>query len=108
MVTVHAIQLFCHYIFIRNTTVISVVNPFQYMFTRWVIGRKISIWIVILHEFDLDFVSAKSKNSLVFVENISELPIELSDVTPEESPIKGEMFLITSLDPWYEDILVYL
>jgi hypothetical protein len=27
---------------------------------------------------------------------------------PEESPIRGHMFLITSLDPWYIDILVYI
>jgi hypothetical protein len=27
---------------------------------------------------------------------------------PEESPIRGDMFLITYLDPWYGDILVYL
>jgi hypothetical protein len=27
---------------------------------------------------------------------------------PEESPIRGDMFLITSSDPWYGDILIYL
>jgi hypothetical protein len=27
---------------------------------------------------------------------------------PKESPIKGDMFLIASSDPWYGDILVYL
>jgi hypothetical protein len=52
------------------------MNPFQYMLTRGVIGRKISRWIVILQEFDLDFVLAKSKKSLVFAELISELPVE--------------------------------
>jgi hypothetical protein len=42
------------------------------------------------------------------VELISELPVESSDVTPKESPIKRDIFLISSLDPWYGDILVYL
>jgi hypothetical protein len=78
------------------------------MLTRRVIGRKISRWIVIFQEFDLDFVSAKSKKSLVFAELISELSIELGDVVPEESPIWGYMFLITYSDPWYRDILIYL
>jgi hypothetical protein len=50
----------------------------------------------------------KSKKSLVFAELISELPVESVDVTPKESPIKGDLFLISSLDPWYGDILVYL
>jgi hypothetical protein len=78
------------------------------MFTWRVIGRKISRWIVILQEFDLDFVSAKSKKSLVFAELISELPVESGDVVPEESPIREDMFLIASSDPWYGDILIYL
>jgi hypothetical protein len=45
---VHAIQQFHHYVMFRKTTVIAVVNPFQYMLTRWVIGGKINRWIVIL------------------------------------------------------------
>jgi hypothetical protein len=61
-----------------------------------------------LQEFDLDFVSVKSKKSLVFAELISELPVESGDVVPEELPIRGDMFLITSSDPWYGDILIYL
>jgi hypothetical protein len=92
----------------RKTTIIAVVNPFQYMLTRWVIGGKINRWIVILQEFDLDFVSAKSKKSLVFVELISELSVESGDIMPEESPIQGDMFFITSSDPSYRDILIYI
>ena len=57
------------------------------MLTRWVIGGKINRWIVILQDFDLDFVSTKSKKSLVFAELILELPVESGDVVPEESPI---------------------
>jgi hypothetical protein len=50
----------------------------------------------------------KSKNLLVFAELILELSIESSDVTSKELPIKGDIFLIESLDPWYGDILVYI
>ena len=46
--------------------------------------------------------------SLVFAELISELPIESGDIVPEESPIRRDMFLIESSDPWYGDILIYL
>ena len=108
LATVHAIQWFCHYVLFRKTTIIAVVNPFQYMLRRWVIGGKISRWVVILQEFDLDFISKKSKKSLVFAELILELPVELGDVFPKESPIRGDMFFIASSDPWYGDILVYL
>jgi hypothetical protein len=108
LAAVHVVQWFHHYILLRKTTVVVIVNPFQYVLTRRIIDGKISRWIIILQEFDLDFVSTKSKKSLVFAELISELPVESGDVTPEESPIKGDIFLISSSDPWYGDILVYL
>jgi hypothetical protein len=68
---------------------------------------KISRWIFILQEFDLDFFLEKSKKSLVFAELISKLSIESGDVIPKY-PIKGDMFFIVYLDPWYGDILVYI
>jgi hypothetical protein len=105
---IHVVQRFCHYILLSKTTVIVVINPFQYVLTRRVIGGNISRWIVILQEFDLNFVSAKSKKSLVFFKLISKLSIESSDIMPKELPINGDIFLITSSNPWYGDILVYI
>jgi hypothetical protein len=92
LASMHVFQRFCHYIMLRKTTVIVVVNPFQYVLTGRVIGGKISRWIFILQEFDLDFVSMKSKKSLVFEKLILELPVESSDDTPKELPIKGDIF----------------
>jgi hypothetical protein len=108
LAVVHTVQWFCHYVLFRKATIIVVVNPLQYMLKRRVIGGKISRWIVILKEFDLDFISTKSKKSLVFAELISELPVESGDIVPEELPIRGDLFLIASSDPWYGDILIYL
>jgi hypothetical protein len=61
LAAVHVVQRFHHYILFLKTTVIAIVNPFQYVLTRRVIGRKINRWIFFLQEFDLDFVSEKSK-----------------------------------------------
>jgi hypothetical protein len=108
LAAVHAVQRFRHYILFRKTTIIVIVNPFQYVLTRRIISGNISRWIVILQEFNLNFVSEKSKKSLVFAELISKLPVESGDIIPEDSPIKGDMFFIASSDPWYGDILVYL
>jgi hypothetical protein len=33
LVAVHAIQWFCHYIVLCKTTVITIINPFQYVLT---------------------------------------------------------------------------
>jgi hypothetical protein len=92
LAAVHAVQRFRHYILFLKTTVIVVVNSFQYMLKRRVISGKISRRIVFLQEFDLDFISMKCKKSVVFAEIISELSVESGDVMPKESPIQGDMF----------------
>ena len=71
------------------------------------IGGKYNIWIMILQEFDLDFMSAKSKKSLVFAELISKLPCG-EEIVYDESFPDEHLFLISPQDPWYGDIILYL
>ena len=74
LATVHAFQRLRHYILLRQTLVVSHVNLFQFVLTRRMIGGKYNKWIVILQEFDLKFVSAKSKKSLIFCRAYIGLP----------------------------------
>ena len=69
---------------------------------------KFNKWIVILQEFDLDFQSAKSKKSLVFVELIAKFPTKDTVVEEEDSFPDEHIFLISTSNPWYGDILIYL
>jgi hypothetical protein len=39
LAAVHVVQRFRHYILFRKTTIIVIVNPFQYVLTRRVIGK---------------------------------------------------------------------
>ena len=65
-------------------------------------------WIVILQEFDLEFVLAKSKKFLISVELMSDFP-SLDEVEIHEYYLVDEhIFLILTMDPWYDDIIVYL
>ena len=61
-----------------------------------------------LQYFDLYFHSTKSKNSLVFVELIVDFSSD-ENVVVEDEPFPNEhIFLISTANPWYGDILVYL
>ena len=71
------------------------------------IGGKYNRWIVILQEFDIEFMSAKSKKSLVFAELISKFPCG-EEIVYDESFLDEHVFLISPQDPWYGDIIVYL
>ena len=66
LATVHVVQRLRHYILLFQTLVAAHINLFQFVLTRRMIGGKYNKWIVILQEFDLEFVSAKSKKSLIF------------------------------------------
>ena len=72
------------------------------------IGGKYNKWIVILQEFDLKFVSAKSKKSLIFAELISDFTSKAEELVCEDTFIDEHIFLISNLDPWYGDIIIYL
>src|SRR5882757_9303555 len=71
------------------------------------IGGKYNKWIFILQEFDLKFVSAKSKKSLIFAELISNFPSVDEEEVYEDTFVDEHIFLISTLDPWYGDIIVY-
>ena len=103
-----AVQRFRHYILLRTTTVISDCNPMTYILSRQLLGGKYSKWIVILQEFDLEFATAKSKKSLVFAELICSLPSFSSPSHTEDHIPDETLFLISTLDPWYGDIIIYL
>jgi len=73
LAAVHVIQRLRHYLILRKTTVLVVLNPFHNILTTRPIGRKYLRWIVILQEFEIEFVSAKAKKLLVFSKMISML-----------------------------------
>eukprot|EP00253_Pinus_taeda_P030434 PITA_30434 len=108
LTVVCAIQRFCHYILLRTMTVISDCNPMTYILSCQLLGGKYSKWIVILQECDLKFTAAKSKKSLIFAELLCSLPSIATSSQLEDSILDETLFLISTLDPWYEDIIVYL
>jgi hypothetical protein len=108
LAAVQAVQRFRHYILSRKTTVISNCNPMQHILTRQLLGGKYSKWIVILQEFDLEFERAKSKKSLVFAELICDFPYSETENVAADSLPDESLFLISSDDLWYGDIIIYL
>ena len=72
------------------------------------IEGKYNKWIVILQEFNPKFVSEKSKKSLIFVELISDFPREEEEEVCEDTFVDEHIFLISTMDPWYGDIIIYL
>ena len=51
---------------------------------------------------------ATSKKSLVFAELMCDLPCALMESEPNDSFLDEFMFLISTTDPWYGDLIIYL
>ena len=108
MATVIVVQKFRQYILLRTTIVLADQNPMYYILNHQVLGGKYSRWIVILQEFDLEFSKATSKKSLVFVELMCDLPYASTENDPSDSFSDELLFLISTTDPWYGDLIIYL
>ena len=65
-------------------------------------------WIIILQEFNLEFTKATSKKSLVFAELMCDIPCAAMESEPNDSFPDEFLFLISTTDPWYGDLLIYL
>ena len=63
------------------------------------VGGDYSKWIVIFQALELEFVSAKSNKSLVFVEHMSDLPSWDEGIIHEYSFMDEHIFLISIMDP---------
>ena len=61
-----------------------------------------------MQEFDLEFDSAKSKKSLIFAELISNFSSRREEEACEDTFVDEHNFLISTLDPWYGDIIIFL
>ena len=83
-------------------------NLMTYIFSWQLLGEKYSKWIVILQEFYLEFTTEKSKKSLIFADLICSLPADFSPSYSDDHIPNETLFLISTLDPWYGDIIVYL
>ena len=80
----------------------------NYILSRQFLGGKYSKWIVILQEFDLEFIKSNSNKSLVLAELLCDLPSNSTPTTLEPSIPDESLFLIRSSDPWYGDFIIYL
>jgi hypothetical protein len=103
-----AVQKLRHYILLRTTKVIADSNPMQYLLSHRQINGKFSRWIVILQEYDLKFSTPKRKKALVLAELVTTFPSDTTSAPVNTDFPDEHLFYITSDDPWYDDLLVYL
>ena len=100
LATVHAVQRLRHYILLCQNLVVAHVNSFQFVLTQRVIGGEYNKWIVILQEFDLKFVLAKSK-IFFFLQRSCRISLVWMKTRFMMIPsVDQNISLILTVDPW--------
>ena len=92
----------------RVITIVAEMNPMKHILSRRIIVGKYSKWIVILQEFDIEFINSKSKKSLTFAEPMSKLSGDKEEKVEEDSLADEHLFIISTTDPWYGTLITYL
>ena len=108
LAVVFSVQKLRHYILMHSTKVVTDSNPMAFLLSRRILNGKYTRWVIILQEFDLEFVTPKSKKGLVLAELIFDLPTRMQDTPINDALPDENLFAITTDDPWYGDILTYL
>ena len=78
----------------------------SYLLSHFLLQGHVSKWIVILQEFDLEFVSPKRTKALALATLMTYLP-PLSASPPIMVNLPNELlFFISTDDPWYGGIIL--
>jgi hypothetical protein len=80
----------------------------QYLLSCRKINDKFARWIVVLQKYDLEFSTPKSKKALILTKIVTALPSDTTSAPVNTDFLDEHLFYITSDDPWYGDLLIYL
>ena len=108
LVVVFSAQKLCHYIITNHRRVVADSNPMWYLLSRYLLQGRMTKWVVILQEFDLEFVSLKSTKALALAALVTYLPPLTTSPPPKDDLPDDFLFVISMEDPWYGGILLYL
>ena len=88
-----------HYVTEYSLLLVSQLDPLRYLFNRPILTSRFMRWLVLLTEFDIQFVTHKSVKGSIVVDHLASLPVfddrPIDDDFPDEQIIS-----ITSITGW--------
>ena len=88
-----------HYMTEYSVHLISRLDPLRYLFDRPALTGRLMRWLVLLTEFDIQYVSQKSIKGSIVADHLASLPT--SEDRPVDDDFPDEEFVaMTSLSGW--------
>ena len=96
---VWATQRLRHYMTEYSLQLVSRLDPLRYLFNRPVLTSRLMRWLVLLTEFDIQYVTQKSIKGSVLADHLASLPVTDCRVIDDDFPDE-EITGVTSLFGW--------
>ena len=80
----------------------------RYLLSRLLLQGCATKWVVVLQEFNLEFLSPENTKALALDALMKDLPPLTTSRPPKDDLPDDFLFVISMEDPWYGDILLYL
>ena len=88
-----------HYVTEYSILLVSRLEPLRYLFDRPVLNGRLMRWLVLLTEFDIQYMTQKSVKRSTVVGHLASLPV--SDDRPIDDDFPDEQFVsMTSITGW--------
>ena len=88
-----------HYVKEYSILLVSRLDPLRYLFDRPILTGRLMRWLVLLTEFDIQYVTQKSVKGSIVVDHLASLPV--SNDRPIDDDFLNEQFVsITSITGW--------
>ena len=89
-----------HYVKEYFICLVSRFDPLRYLFDRPVLTIRLMRWLVLLIEFDIQYVMQKSVKGSIVIDHLASLPV--SDDRPIDNDFQDEQFVsIDSIVGWH-------
>ena len=96
---VWATKRLMHYVTEYYILLVSRLDPMRYLFDRPVLTGRLMRWLVLLTEFDIQYMTQKSVKGSIIADHLASLPI--SDDKPIDDDFLDEQFVsMTSITGW--------
>ena len=88
-----------HYVTEYSILLVSRLDPLRYLFDKPVLADRLMRWLILLTEFDIQYVTQKSVKGSVVADHLASLPI--SDDRPIDDDFPDEQFVsVTNIAGW--------
>ena len=88
-----------HYVTEYSILLVSRLDPLRYLFDRPVLTGRLMRWLVILTEFDIQYVTQKLVKGSIFVDHLDSFPV-FNDRSIDDDFLDEQFVSMTSIIGW--------